>query len=157
MLKEEIKKIVEEKIAGTDCYLVDVKVSPSKVMVFIDKPTAIKIEDCVEISRHLQHQLEESGIWENHELEVSSPGMGEPLKVPQQYQKSIGRQVSIITFDGIKHIGILKAISPGEVELEETRTKKVDGRKEKITQIIHLPFSEIKETKIEFSFEKITR
>jgi ribosome maturation factor RimP len=157
MLKEEIKKIVEEKIAGTDCYLVDVKVSPSKVMVFIDKPTAIKIEDCAEISRHLQQQLEESGIWENHELEVSSPGMGEPLKVPQQYQKSIGRQVSIITFDGIKHTGILKAASPGEVELEETSTRKVGGRKEKTTQITHLPFSEIKETKIEFSFEKITR
>ncbi len=152
MLKEEIKKIVEEKIAGTDCYLVDVKVSPSRVMVFIDKPTAIKIEDCVEISRHLQQQLEESGVWENHELEVSSPGMGEPLKVPQQYQKSIGRQVSIVTFNGLKHSGILKSASTSEVEVEETFTRKTDGRKEKISQIIHLPFSEIKETKIEFQW-----
>ena len=157
MLKDQIKKIVEEKTAGTDCYLVDIKVSPSKVMVFIDKPSAIKIEDCVEISRHLQQQLEESGVWENHELEVSSPGMDEPFKVQQQYQKRIGREVNVITFDGLKHTGILKAANDLEIMLEATVIKKVDGKKTKSIQTIHLPFSEIKETKLEFSFEKIIK
>ncbi len=157
MLKEEIKKLVEDKIAGSDCYLVDVRVSPSKVMVFIDKPTAIQIEDCAEISRHLQQQLEESGVWEHHELEVSSPGMDEPFKVPQQYTKRIGREVSIVTFDGLKHIGTLKTVSETGVELEESVAKKVDNKKEKVIQTILLPFSAIKETKLEFSFEKIIR
>jgi ribosome maturation factor RimP len=152
MLKDDIRKLVEDKIQGTDKYLVDVKVSPSKVMVFIDKPTAIQIEDCVEISRHLQEKLEDSGVWEHHELEVSSPGMDEPLKVPQQYQKRIGQQVSIITFDGLKHTGLLKAVSPEEIEIEERITKKVDGKKQLVVQTLHFLFSEIKETRIEFQW-----
>jgi ribosome maturation factor RimP len=152
MLKEEIIQLVEEKIAGTEVYLVDVKVSPSRVMVFIDKPTAIKIEDCVEISRHLQQKLEGSQVWEHHELEVSSPGMDEPLKVPQQYQKRIGQTVSIVTFDGLKHTGILKAATDSGIEIEETITKKVDGKKQKTIQALQLSFADIKETRIEFQW-----
>jgi ribosome maturation factor RimP len=154
MLKEEFKKLVEEKIAGTNTYLVDIKISPARVQVFVDKPTAIKIEDCAEISRYLHQQLEESGFWENHELEVSSPGMDEPLKVLQQYQKRIGKEISVITFDGLKHKGILKAATDIEITMEETVIRKVDGKKEKITHTLQLPFSMIKETKIEFSFDK---
>jgi len=154
MLKDDIKKWVEEKITGTDCFLVDVKISPSKIMVYIDKPTGIHIEDCVAVSRFLQEQLEPTDVLEKHELEVSSPGMDEPLKVLQQYQKRIGREVSVVTFDGLKHTGILRNASDLVVELEETLTKKVNGKKEKITEIITLPFAQIKETKVVVSFDK---
>lgn len=157
MLKEQIRNLVEEKIAGTECFLVDVKVSPSKIMVYIDSPTGIKVEDCIEVNRFLQQQLEDGNVLEHHELEVSSPGMDEPLKVLQQYQKRIGKEVSVITFDGLKHTGILKSASGQEIEIEETVTKKVSGKKEKSIQTIHLPFTQIKETKVVFSFGKIIK
>ena len=154
MLRDQIKKLVEEKITGTECFLVDVKVSPSKVMVFIDKADGIKIEDCVSVSRFLQETLETEGVWESHELEVSSPGMDEPLKVLPQYQKRIGREVSVITFDGLKHTGILEAATEDGIELNETVVRKEKGKKEKIKQSIHLPFTQIKETKVAFSFDR---
>jgi ribosome maturation factor RimP len=153
-LKEQIQKLAEEKIAGTDCFLVDVKVSPSKIMVYIDKSTGIKIEDCVALSRYIQQQLENSDVLEHHELEVSSPGMDEPLKVLQQYQKRIGREVSVITFDGLKHHGILRNASSQFIELEESVVKKINGKKEKIIQSVTFPFSQIKETKVKISFDK---
>lgn len=157
MLREEIEKLVEEKIAGTGCFLVDVKISPSKIMVYIDKPTGLKIEDCIEVNRFLQMQLEESNVLEHHELEVSSPGMDEPLKVFQQYQKRIGREVSVITFDGLKHTGILESANEEGIELTESVIKKEKRKKEKTVRKIQLPFTQIKETKIVVSFDKILK
>jgi len=157
MLKEQVKKLVEEKVAGTGCFLVDVKVSPSKIMVFIDKPAGLKIEDCIEVNRFLQMQLEESNVLENYELEVSSPGMDEPLKVFQQYQKRIGKELSVITFDGLKHTGILESADEEGIVLSETIVKKEKGKKEKTTQSVQLPFTQIKETKVVVSFDKILK
>lgn len=154
MLKERIKEIVEEKIQGLGCFLVDVKISPSKVMVFIDRLTGIKIEDCVEVSRFIQEKLEGTDVMEYHELEVSSPGMDEPLKVPQQYQKRIGREINVVTFDGLKHNGILKGITELDIELEEKIIRRTDGKKERIFQTNRFPFSRIKETTVVFSFDK---
>ena len=151
MLRDQIKKLVEDKIEGTDCFLVEVKVSPSKVMVYIDKPVGLKIEDCVEVNRFLLIEPELETVWEHHELEVSSPGMDEPLKVLPQYQKRVGREVSVVTFDGLKHTGILKEANDAGIELNEMITRKTNGKKEKITQSVHLPFAQIKETKIVFS------
>lgn len=152
MLRDQIIKLVEEKISGSDCFLVDVKVSPSKAMVYIDKAAGIKIEDCVEVNRFLMQVPELVDEWEHHELEVSSPGMDEPLKVLPQYQKRIGREVSVVTFDGLKHVGILEAASEAGIELNETLIKKTNGKKVKSIQAVHLPFDQIKETKIVFVF-----
>lgn len=151
MIRDQIKQLVESKIAGTDCFLVDIKVSPSRILVFIDKPAGIKVEDCVEVSRFLLNESGTDDIWEHHELEVSSPGMDEPLKVLPQYQKRLGREISVVTFDGLKHLGILQAASEEGIELNEMIVRKEKGKKEKITQSIHLPFEQIKETKIIFS------
>jgi ribosome maturation factor RimP len=152
MLREQVIKLVEESITGTDCFLVDVKVSPSKVIVYIDRAEGIKIEDCVSLSRFLQEKLDVDGVWDQHELEVSSPGMDEPLKVLPQYMKRIGGKVNVITFDGLKHTGILESASENGIDLNETIIKKENGKKEKLTQTIHLPFEQIKETKVEFTF-----
>ena len=124
MLRDQIKQLVESKIAGTDCFLVDVKVSPSRVLVFIDKPVGIKIEDCAEVSRFLLNDAGLDDVWELHELEVSSPGMDEPLKVLPQYQKRLGREVSVVTFDGLKHQGVLQAATEEGIELNELIVRK---------------------------------
>ena len=102
-------------------------------------------------------QLEESNALEHHELEVSSPGMDEPLKVFQQYQKRIGREISVITFDGLKHVGKLESASSEGIILKETLVKKESGKKIKTVQSIQLPFTEIKETKVVLSFDKIVK
>ena len=97
--------------------------------MLIDKPAGITISECIALTRHLHDVLEGSGIFETHELEVSSPGMEEPLKVLKQYEKRIGREVRVLTSNGIVKNGILKAASAEGVELEERIEKKIDKKK----------------------------
>ena len=148
----QIQDIVNEKIRGTDSFIVDVKVHPGRISVLIDKPTGIRIEECAEVNRFLNHKLEGSGALEHYTIEVSSPGMFEPLKVPQQYQKRIGKEVSVITKDGNRKEGVLKSANENEIELEEIISEKNHGKKNVRTESKVIPMHEIKETKVVFKF-----
>ena len=154
-LKAEITKLVEEKIAGSDNFLVEVKVTPGKIIVTLDHPQGVKIDDCVAVSRFLQDQLEASGVFEKHELEVGSPGMEEPLKVLRQYHKRQGREVSVVTFDGMKRTGTLMSADENGIVLNEDIVVKDGNKKTKSKQINNIPFNNIKETRVIFSFDKI--
>lgn len=151
-LKKEVRQAIDQKIAGTDLFLVEVKASPSKIIVLIDKPAGITISECTALSRHLHEVLDNSGIFEKHELEVSSPGMEEPMKVLNQYQKRIGREVRVLTTTGIVKNGILKAASTEGVELEERIERKIDKKKTIETNHLQIPFTQIKEARVIFSF-----
>lgn len=154
-IKEQVVKLVEEKIASTENFLVEVKVNPGKIAVIIDHPKGVKIEDCVAINRFLHEKLDETTIFDRYELEVGSPGMEEPLKILPQYKKRIGREVSVTTFDGLKRKGTLTAADENHIEiLEEIVTK--EGKKKVIQhKPISIAFTEIKETRVIFSFDKI--
>ena len=152
-LKDKVAEAVEQKIAGTDIFLVEVKASPAKIIVLIDKPAGITISECTAMTRHLHEVLEGSGIFEKHELEVSSPGMEEPLKVLKQYDKRIGREVRVLTTNGIVKTGILKAASTDGVELEEKIERKIDKKKTVEINNLQIPFNQIKETTVIFSFK----
>lgn len=154
-LKEEITRLTEERIAGSGNFLVEVKVSPGKIVVIIDHPSGVKIDDCVALNRFLQQHYDATDVFEHHELEVGSPGMEEPLKVLPQFQKRIGREVSVLTFDGIKRTGTLVAVDDSGLQLNEDITVKTGNKKEKHKQLNNIPFSNIKETRVIFSFDKI--
>lgn len=142
-------------IASTENFLVEVKVNPGKIAVIIDHPKGVKIEDCVAINRFLHQKLDETTIFDRYELEVGSPGMEEPLKILPQYLKRIGREVSIITFDGLKRKGTLLTADENHIEISEEIITK-EGKK-KVIQKKHtsIPFTDIKETRVIFSFDKI--
>ncbi|MFM8432633.1 MAG: ribosome assembly cofactor RimP [Bacteroidota bacterium] len=146
---------MSSKIEGTEVYLVEIKVTPAKVTVILDHPKNLGLEVCVAISRYLQEQLEESNVFESHELEVTSPGMEEPLRVLQQYRKRTGQRVSVITFDGLKRTGKLVAADAEGILLEEESIKKEGKKKILEVQPVRLPFTSIKETRVLFSFDKI--
>lgn len=154
-LKEEISQLTQEMLASTENYLVEVKVVPGKIVVTIDHMKGVKIEDCVALNRFLHEKLDESGVFDKNELEVGSPGMEEPLKILQQYKKRIGQQVSVITFDGIKRKGTLLNANELNLELDEETTEKSNGKKEIVKKLNIIPFTDIKETRVIFSFDKI--
>ena len=156
-LKDQIREAVEKKLAGMETFLVDVKASPSKIAVFVDHPAGMKLEECAEISRHLESLPELQSIFETHELEVSSPGMDEPLKVQKQYQKRIGQEVSVLLKNGIRKNGTLKSAGENEFVIVEKRNVRENGKKsfEMIDQTISI--DDVKETKIIFNFNKILR
>ena len=157
-VKEQIAELVSGKIKDSGHFLVEVRMLPGKVVVFIDHATAgTKLEDCIAVSRFLQEQPSLESLFEKNELEVSSPGMDEPLKVLPQFLKRIGKRVSVITFDGRKREGILVSATESGMELEETTEKKSGGKKELVTTLHRIPFSEIKETRLNYSIDKLLK
>ena len=154
-IKEQITELVEEKNASTENYLVEVKVPLGKIIVTIDHPKGVKIEDCVAINRFLHEKLDDKIVFEHYELEVGSPGMEEPLKILPQFKKRIGQNVSVVTFDGLKHTGILVSADEKDLEINEEMTVVNGKKKEKKLKINKIPFTDIKETRVIFSFDKI--
>lgn len=154
-LQQEILNAVEARIAGTENYVVEVKVSPSKITVVLDHPKSLSLDECVAVSRHLQDVFETTDVFEKHELEVTSPGMEEPLKVLPQYIKRLRNRVSVLTFDGLKRTGILESADENGIVIAEEVTVKEGNRKTKTLRPLVLSFSDIKETRVLFSFDKL--
>ncbi|HEC42623.1 MAG TPA: ribosome assembly cofactor RimP [Bacteroides sp.] len=144
--KGNIEAHLSEILAGTGIFLVDVKVDNNKrILVHVDRKEGISIDDCVKVSRALEARLDREQ--EDFALEVSSPGLDAPLKVPQQYEKSIGKMVSVQFEDNSKILGILKETDEAGILVEIASGKKgVDPEKQK-----HL-FEEIKSTRIHIQF-----
>ena len=90
---------------------------------YIDKPGGITIDDCEVISRALSDRMdEEDFIEEAYILEVSSPGLGRPLKKDKDLERSLGESVDVKLFRAMdrqkEFTGILKAWDKDTVTLE---------------------------------------
>jgi ribosome maturation factor RimP len=152
-LEQRVSELVNEKISDRpDLFLVDIRMLPNHtLLIHIDGDQGLNIQDCVNVSRHVGFHLEEENAVENaYKLEVSSPGVGEPLKIHRQYLKNIGRDLGITMLDGTKREGKLAAVSELEITLEEKIKEK--GKKAKIENH-QIAFSDIKETKVLISFK----
>ena len=155
MVNETVKAVeslVQNLLAGDpDYFLVDIRIKPTNnVKVFIDGDQGISIEKCVQYNRALYKKLEESGLFPGGDfsLEVSSPGLDEPLKLLRQYRKNIGRQVELVLQDGTKKEGRLVEVSEDGIIVEETRGK---NKKKEVINHTFL-FDNIKTTKIQVVF-----
>jgi len=94
-----VKKIVEEKLAELDLFLVDLKIDTSnKIDIAIDGDSGVGIDQCIAVSRAVEGSLDREK--EDFELMVASPGIGQPFKVHRQYTKAIGRPVEVQLLDG---------------------------------------------------------
>ncbi len=96
---------------------------------YIDKPGGITVDDCELISRALSDLLdEEDFIDEAYILEVSSPGLGRPLRKDKDFARSIGEEVEVKTYKPINRqkefTGILKEYGKDKIiiELENQET-----------------------------------
>ena len=132
-------------------FLVEVKIRPgNNIKIFVDADKGMSIDKLAHYNRSLYRQIEESGLFPNNDfsLEVSSPGLDEPLKLHRQYLKNIGRYVEIILKSGIKIEGKLIQATDGEILIEEEK-----GNKKKKEIIQHsLSYDDIKTTKIQIKF-----
>ena len=103
---------------------------------YIDKPGGIMVDDCEVVSRELSDILDEEDYIEgSYILEVSSPGLGRPLKKEKDYARSMGKEVEIRTYRPInkekEFYGILSAYDESSVtitteEQEEQTFEKAD-------------------------------
>jgi ribosome maturation factor RimP len=147
-----VERLVHELLTADPGYfLVDIKIKPTNnVKIYIDGDQGISIEKCVQYNRALYKKLEETALFPNGDfsLEVSSPGLDEPLKLHRQYKKNIGRQVELVLQDGSRIEGRLLEVSEDGIIVEETR-----GRNKKKEVVNHaFLFDNIKTTKIQVVF-----
>ena len=152
--ESRIKQLVEEKITGTTNFIVDIRVRPgNKISILLDNDNNVSINDCIEVSRYVEHQLDRET--EDFELEVSSPGLDQPLRILRQYRKYIGKQVEVLLKDSKKIAGTLLAADEEGIEVETRAKEKVEGKKSKQMVITNhkLPFTEVKETRIVITFK----
>jgi len=156
MQTEALIKAIEQKVNGLLAthpthFLVEIRIKPTNnVKVFIDADEGVVLSDLIEHNRKLYKQLEESDLFPGGDfsLEVSSPGLDEPLKLFRQYKKNIGRFVDITLADSSKKEGKLMEATEDGI-LIETETGK--GKKKEIKQESIL-FDQIKTTKIQIKF-----
>jgi ribosome maturation factor RimP len=166
-LKQQIEHWLEPLLAEKNLYLTDIKLAgKSKVEIYVDGDEGIKIEQCVEISRFLEGLLDGSGIVsEDYTLDVSSPGMSNPLKVPRQYSKRIGRILEILKTDGTEIEAQLIAADEQKIVVkpvakEDPKSKKrvlkstadIMAKKETEDREIEIKYSDIKRALIQLKW-----
>jgi ribosome maturation factor RimP len=140
-----------EPLLVDDIFLVSIKVKPTNnYKIYLDADSGLGIEKCIKINRALYKQIEEMGMYPDGDfsLEVSSPGVDEPLKLLRQYKKNIGRNVEVVTNDDEKKEGLLKEVTEDTITIEYTEGK---GKKA-VTLSPVINFTDIKQTKVLIKF-----
>ena len=132
--KQLLKDTVEEAIAGTDLFLVDVVVRPdNNIIVELDSVNGVDIDSCVAITKKIESVFDREV--EDYELEVGSAGLTSPFKVKAQYDKNIGNDVEILTRDGRKLSGKLVETSDDTFTVEVPVKVKHEGAKRPVTEL----------------------
>lgn len=137
----------------TDTFLVEVVLSGSKIEVFLDSDDYVSFEKCRKVSRWLESVFDENKYFgEKYILEVSSAGVGRPLKLLRQYYKNIGRHIDVKHSLNKRSKGILTKVEDETIFVEYETTLK-EGKKNKKVQVTdQIKFEDIMESKIKISF-----
>ena len=152
--RQQVIDLTNEWLANKEYFLVDVAISKDdKITVEIDHAEGVWIEDCAELSRHIESGL--SRETEDFELEVGSAGLGQPFKVLQQYKNHIGLEVEVLTKDGKKIKGILKDATEEQFTVTISKKEKVEGvkRPQMVEEDIYFTYDGIKYTKYIINFK----
>jgi len=152
--KETVRTLVNEWLKEKEYFLVDVEVTPDdRIVVEIDHKDGVWIEDCAQLSRFLEENLNRDE--EDYELEVCSAGLGQPFKVVQQYINCIGEEVEVLRKDGKKHTGILKSVDEPKFVVTVKEKKRLEGQKrpQMVETDIEFDMNEVKHTKYVLKFK----
>ena len=152
-IKEKIEELVNSHLKDDSICLVDVEVAGGraarKITVLIDSDQGVSIDACAKLSRSLSEDLEQLDLLEgNYSLDVSSPGLDQPLKLKRQYKKNIGRDVKVVMTSGAELKGKLVSVSDEGIKLERKPSAKLMDTVEDF-----IDFEKIKYTKILISFK----
>ncbi|CUX42534.1 ribosome maturation factor RimP [Clostridium sp. C105KSO13] len=125
--EQQTEKLLEPIVTGFGFELVDVEYVKEAgtwyLRAYIDKPGGITVDDCEAVSRKFSGILDEKDyIADAYIFEVSSPGLGRPLKKEKDFKRSLGEEVEIKTYRAIdrqkEFTGILKDYDKDTVTIE---------------------------------------
>ena len=151
--KQTVQGLVEKWLNDKDYFLTDLTISDDdRIVVEIDHKEGVWIDDCVELSKFIEANLDRDV--EDYELEVGSAGIGQPFKVRQQYVNNIGNEVEILLSDGSKLKGVLKdADDDGFTAVVKKKVKPEGTKRPKmVDEDLRLAYGEAKEVKAVIRF-----
>lgn len=144
-----IEVLLQPLLEGSDMFLTSIRIKPTNnIKVFLDADSGLDIGKSATVNRKLYHAIEEAGIYPGGDfsLEVSSPGVDEPLVSQRQLRKNIGRTVEVTPVEGEPVTGILKEATEAQLILSLKGTKKAPPKD------IGIPASTIKTIVVQVIF-----
>src|SRR5690554_959595 len=154
MLEEKVKQLLQDALdENPSLFLIDLKIdSSNKIQVILDGDNGVSLNDCIAVSRAIEHNLDREE--EDFALEVMSAGASEPLVLPRQFQKNVGRTLTVKTKSGEKLEGELTQASGNTIKLEwKTREPKPVGKgKVTINKEAMISLEDIAKAKVKINF-----
>ena len=154
LMREKVAQLLNEALKEhTHLFLIDMEISSdNKIAVIIDGDKGVRVEDCIAISRAIEHNLDREE--EDFSLDVFSAGVSRPLSLPRQYKKNLGRNLQVKTTQGQTIEGKIKHTTDTRVTLEwKTREPKPVGKgKVTVQKQAVLPYTDIVEAKVMVTF-----
>ncbi len=152
--KKLIAELAQERIdelSKDTLFIVSIDISDAKhIKVVLDGDNGVGIEQCISVSRNIEHNLDREV--EDFSLEVTSFSLSDALVLDRQFIKYIGKNIEILTTDNNKKLTAkLLEYSPEEIKIELILTKKQLKAKEE--PIITLSFNDIQNIKSLISFK----
>jgi ribosome maturation factor RimP len=158
MTKEKVIELLQPYLEEDRIFIVEVLATEGKnrqnITILLDTDEGIKIEECASVSRRLAFFIETNELIKDaYNLEVSSPGIDQPLILKRQYVKNIGRDLKLNLIEGGEKVGQLEDVTDEGIVLKE-EVKKSKGKKvvEPI-ESLSIPFGNIKQAKVQISFK----
>ena len=151
--EQHIKLLVDQSLVDEALFLIDLvvnfKSSPIKVTVVLDGDKGVSVDDCALVSRNLAKLLDDEGIIENYSLEVTTPGVDQPLKLKRQYFKNVGRFIKVQLKDKRIERGKLVEVADDLIYIEQ---EVKEGKKKELKKI-PIAFQELERVLVEVSFK----
>lgn len=152
--KNKIERLLEDFLENReDLFLIDLKISANDdVTIILDGDEGVTLQDCLDASRAVEFNMDREA--HDFSLQVMSAGLSEPLSMPRQFKKNIGRSLDILLQNDIRIEGELTKVEEDSITLllryrkpKEVGKGKIDVEEEKI---IH--FQDIKKALVTIKF-----
>ncbi|MGQ2983373.1 ribosome assembly cofactor RimP [Flavobacterium sp.] len=151
--KEKVVSLLEKGLEeNPSLFLIDLSITgANKIEVTLDGDNGVTLQDCIDISRAIEHNLDREE--EDFSLEVASAGATSPMTNPRQYKKNIGRTILVKTADQQIEAEITDANEEHIVlEWEAREPKQIGKGKETVQKKAEIPYSDIKEAVVVIKF-----
>jgi len=153
MLQERVENLLEEAFQEyNSLFLISLNISDQNhILIVIDSDQGVSVNDCIAVSRKIENNLDREE--EDYSLEVASSGVSEPLKLPRQYQKNIGRKLEVNTKTD-KFVGNLTDVNEDGIVLswKAKEPKPIGKGKVTVDKEAKIAFQEIEKAKVVITF-----
>jgi len=154
MFKQKVTDLLQEVLEEeSSLFLISQEIKPgNKIVIVIDGDNGVTLNDCMKVSRHIEHNLDREE--EDFSLEVYSSGISEGITHIRQYKKNVGRKLEVIIENSSKVEGTLVAADDEKIKLQwKAREPKPIGKgKVTVQKEQEIPYENIVKAKVMVTF-----